>query len=65
MQKYEGRCEQIIEKTATTVKLVDECGNAWDCVLMFGSTPGQLRMSTAKLVGCGRVSLMLERFLKV
>lgn len=39
MQKYEGRCEQIIDKAATTVKLVDECRNAWDCVLMFGSTP--------------------------
>jgi len=39
MLKYEGRCAQILDNDATTVKMVDDCGNCWDCVLMFGLTP--------------------------
>jgi len=39
MLKYEGRCEQILDRAATTLKMVDDCGNIWDCVLLFGSTP--------------------------
>jgi len=39
MLRYEGRCAQILDNDATIVKMVDDCGNCWDCVLMFGSTP--------------------------
>jgi hypothetical protein len=39
MLRYEGRCAQILDTDATTVKMVDDCGNCWDCVLMFGPTP--------------------------
>lgn len=39
MLKYEGRVQQVINMAATTVKLVDDYENEWDCVLMFGLTP--------------------------
>lgn len=27
------------DNDAKTMKMVDDCGNCWDCVLIFGSTP--------------------------
>jgi len=29
--------EQALDRARTILKLVDECGNVWDCVLIFGT----------------------------
>jgi hypothetical protein len=38
---YEGEVAQMMDIGTTSIKLVDDCGNGWDCVLIFGSTPYQ------------------------
>ena len=42
---YEGEVAKIMDIRTTSIKLVDDCGNGWDCVLIFGSTPYQHAMS--------------------
>ncbi|KAK2373612.1 hypothetical protein QL285_074640 [Trifolium repens] len=34
---YEDFGEKALHKTTTTLHLVDDCGNKWNCVLIFGS----------------------------
>jgi len=31
--------EQGLDRARTNLKLVDECGSLWECVLIFGTTP--------------------------
>jgi hypothetical protein len=33
MLPYDGFGEVIFEEDATSIKLVDDCGNLWDCAL--------------------------------
>jgi hypothetical protein len=61
MLRYEGRCAQILDNDATTMKMVDDCGNCWDCVLMFGSTPYE----HCKIGGSGSGLLKLAGSMKV
>lgn len=35
---------KMIDIGTTSIKLVDDCGDGWDCVLIFGSTPYQHTM---------------------
>jgi hypothetical protein len=39
MLLYQGHCEQMLDRGATSVKLVDGCGNVWECILIFGTAP--------------------------
>ena len=41
---YEGEVAKMMDIRTTSIKLVDDCGNGWDCVLIFGSTPYQHTM---------------------
>ena len=41
---YEGEVAKMMDIRNTSIKLVDDCGNAWDCGLIFGSTPYQHAM---------------------
>lgn len=36
---YQGHCEQMLDRGATSVKSVDDCGNVWECILIFGIAP--------------------------
>jgi hypothetical protein len=36
---YEGNVAQMLDTASTSVKMVDECANSWDCVLIFGTAP--------------------------
>ncbi|KEH19197.1 hypothetical protein MtrunA17_Chr8g0359311 [Medicago truncatula] len=36
---YNGFCELILDRRTTALKLVDDCGNKWDCTLIFDSRP--------------------------
>jgi hypothetical protein len=36
---YEDFGERALKKTTTTLNLVDDCGNKWNCVLIYGSFP--------------------------
>ena len=36
---YEVNVAQMFDTASTSVKMVDECGNCWDCVLIFGTAP--------------------------
>jgi hypothetical protein len=38
---YEGEVAKMMAIGTTSIKLVDDCGNSWGCVLIFGSTPYQ------------------------
>jgi len=39
MLLHEGFCQQTLDKASTLLKLVDDCGNLWECILVFGSDP--------------------------
>jgi len=39
MLRHEGRCSWILDDAQNIMKMVDDCGNSWDCVLTFGKTP--------------------------
>jgi len=39
MLLYQGFCENVLDKDSTSVKLVDDCGNSWECILIFGTKP--------------------------
>ena len=41
---YEGEVAKMMVIRTTSIKLVDDCENVWDCVLIFGSTPYQHAM---------------------
>ena len=41
---YEEEIAKMMDIRTTSIKLVDDCGNGWDCVLIFGSTPYQHAM---------------------
>lgn len=41
---YEGEVAKMIDIETTSIKLVDDYGNGWDCVLIFGPTPYQHTM---------------------
>ncbi|AES98289.1 transmembrane protein, putative [Medicago truncatula] len=41
---YEGEVAKMMDIGTTSIKLVDDCGNGWGCVLIFGSTPYQHAM---------------------
>ncbi|WJX32936.1 non-specific serine/threonine protein kinase [Trifolium repens] len=36
---YEDFGEKALHKTTTTLNLIDDCGNKWNCVLIFGCFP--------------------------
>lgn len=36
---YTGNVAQMLDTSATNVKIVDDCGNVWDCDLIFGTLP--------------------------
>ncbi|XP_024635271.1 uncharacterized protein [Medicago truncatula] len=39
MLLYEGFVEHTLDKASTSLKLVDDCGNMWECILILGSAP--------------------------
>jgi hypothetical protein len=36
---YGGFCQLTLDKYATSLKMVDECGNKWMCILAYGRQP--------------------------
>jgi len=36
---YTGDISQMLDTSTTNVKIVDDCGNIWDCDLIFGTIP--------------------------
>lgn len=36
---YTGNVAQMLDTSATNVKIVDDCGNVWDCDLIFRTLP--------------------------
>jgi hypothetical protein len=36
---YEGKVETMLDRATTSLKLVDDCGNRWECLLIFGTVP--------------------------
>ncbi|WJX77560.1 DNA helicase [Trifolium repens] len=57
---YEDFGEKALHKTTTTLNLVDDCGNKWNCMLIFGSFP----YKHFKIGGEWKI-LVLARILKV
>lgn len=39
MLLLEGWCEQILDRTSTSVRMVDDCGIVWECIMIFGTDP--------------------------
>ena len=42
MLEYEGFREMSLDKSNTTIKLIDDCGNRWDCYQVYQSMPENL-----------------------
>jgi len=42
MLEYEGFHEMLLDKSNTTIKLIDDCGNRWDCYQVYQSLPEKL-----------------------
>jgi len=36
---YKGLCDLTIEKKTTSLTMIDDCGNKWNCITIFGSSP--------------------------
>jgi len=38
---YNGLCNLTIGKKTTSLTMIDDCGNKWNCITIFGSRPHQ------------------------
>jgi len=36
---YNGLCDLTIWKNTTSLTMIDDCGNKWNCITIFGSRP--------------------------
>jgi len=36
---YKGLCELTIGKRTTSLTMLDDCGNTWNCITIFGTRP--------------------------
>jgi hypothetical protein len=36
---YKGLCDLTIGKKTTSLTMIDDCGNKWNCITIFGSRP--------------------------
>lgn len=36
---YQGFCQLTLGKKSTSVLLIDDCGNKWNCITIYGTRP--------------------------
>jgi hypothetical protein len=36
---YQGLCDLTIGKKTTSLTMIDDCGNKWNCITVFGTRP--------------------------
>ncbi|MCI27288.1 replication protein A1-like protein [Trifolium medium] len=66
---YEEFGEKVLEKKDTTISVVDDCGNKWDCMLIYVSFPNKhfkiggewKRMVAARRIAVGDVIELFGR----
>jgi len=61
---YKGLCDLTIGKKTTSLTMIDDCGNKWNCITIFGTRPHH-HITTSSLVEDGKEWYMLADLRKV